>query len=119
MIFFDSFTRTINGSAPRFSRQFRAVWIYSSTFSGAGIDVYHNFHNSPSLTASIIPSACSSASGSTSTFEPARATGSIHLFVMADPLLCLVTLRERGFHDRRVSLRYQRCFAAVAAQHDK
>src|SRR5262245_45947789 len=87
MILFDSFSRIVNGMAPRVSRQVSAVWMYDSIFSGVGMDVYHNFHNSPSLTAAVIPSKCSRASGSTMTFEPIKVTGSIQRLLMAFPFI--------------------------------
>src|SRR5690349_25099317 len=75
--------------APSRSRMASAVSIYAAVRSGAGTDVYHRRHSSPSAAARRKPSSCSRASGSIVAWRPFRLTGSTN-----------ATLPSRTRHER-------------------
>src|SRR5580700_6407094 len=67
---------TVNGSIePAFCRPSRRS-ISLAISSGFGIAVYHSFHRSPSLTASVSPETCVGDNGSSRACGPTSVTGS-------------------------------------------
>src|SRR5437867_12868194 len=75
--------------APRSSRILSAASIYGPVSSGAGTDVYHSRHSSPSAAARRRSASCSRASGSTVAYRPSSVTGSTD-----------ATLASRSRHER-------------------